>query len=521
MPTVGDSVHVVTEPDLARLYGAEGDSHAEIGSVAGAPSVPARVSINSLVTRHSAVVGATGSGKSTAVTQMLSAIARDERYPSARVILLDIHDEYSSAFGSGARVLRVNAQETDERLEFPFWALTFDELLPLTFGDLDDSARGAVRDEIVQLKRDGLRANSITALVEDAVTVDSPVPFCIHELWFRLHRRLNATHTERADAQSLASEALELDDACSPVQSGDAMSLVPPRYRAATQVGTEKVYLSGSTLNIRRQVDALGSRLRDRRYKFLFNPGPWKVETDGRTILPLSAFLERWLNPPQTVTLLDLSGVPTTILDELVGALTRVIYDALFWARELSEGGRERPVLMVFEEAHRYFADERGGSARASIQRIVREGRKYGIGAMIISQRPSEIDATVLSQCGTLVALRLGNAADRNRVSAAVSDQMVGMIDMLPVLRTGEAIIMGEAVPLPMRVSIELPKHVPNSRDPVVVAGPGHPGGWNRPREPTCYEDVVDRWLEQEPRSSRIVQDAQPRSAPNDATPSS
>lgn len=517
MPTVGDPVHVVTEPDLARLYGADASLHAEIGTVAGAPSVPARLNINALVTRHSAIVGATGSGKSTAVTKILSAIADEARYPSARVMLLDVHDEYASAFGDRARVLRVNSRTSHERLEFPFWALTFEELLPLTFGNLDDSARGAVRDEIVELKRDAVATCGIASVTVAEVTVDTPIPFCIHELWLRLHSRMNATHTEKADAQSPLSVAFEQDDHGAPTQPGDAMKVIAPRFRPETKSGATKIYLSGSPLNIRRQVDSLGSRLRDKRYDFLFRPGPWTVQPDGASGLSLSDFLDRWLNAPQTITVLDLSGVPASILDELVGALTRVMYDALFWARDLSEGGRERPLLMVFEEAHRYFGDG-PGTTRAAVQRIVREGRKYGVSAMIVSQRPSEIDATVLSQCGTLVALRLGNSADRSRVAAAVSDQMVGMMEMLPVLRTGEALVMGEAVPLPMRVSVELPARLPNSLDPCVVGEIG-PGGWDRRREPTSYEDVADRWLTQVPRSSNVLAEADSESGPGNESP--
>lgn len=159
-----------------------------------------------------------------------------------------------------------------------------------------------------------------------------------------------------------------------------------------------------STLNIRRQVDALASRLRDRRYDFLFRPGPWTPELDGHVTSDLDIFLEALLGSDCNVSILDLSGVPAAVLNDLIGALTRVVYDALFWSRRLSEGGRERPLLLVYEEAHAYLGGGQTHPVKTAVQRAVKEGRKYGIGAMIVSQRPAEVDATILSQCGTMVA---------------------------------------------------------------------------------------------------------------------
>ena len=146
----------------------------------------------------------------------------------------------------------------------------------------------------------------------------------------------------------------------------------------------------------------------------------------------LDTFLRDWLGSKRTVSILDLSGVPTAVLTDLVGSLTRVIYDALFWSRRLSEGGRERPLLFVFEEAHAYLGREQAHAVKVAVQRVVKEGRKYGIGAMVVSQRPSEVDATILSQCGTVIAMRLANAQDRGHVVSAVADNLAGVLSLLP-----------------------------------------------------------------------------------------
>jgi hypothetical protein len=219
----------------------------------------------------------------------------------------------------------------------------------------------------------------------------------------------------------------------------------------------------------------------------------------------LDLLLEQWIGGPMPISILDLSGIPPSILNNLVGVLLRIIYDALFWARQLSEGGRERPLLVVLEEAHSYIGKEHTGNAAAAVRRIVKEGRKYGIGAMIVSQRPAEVDATVLSQCGTTFAMRLTNTVDRNHVLGAVSDNLEGLLSMLPVLRTGEAIIVGEAVHLPVRAVLDSPakNRRPDSSDPVIYDDIG-PGGWNRKREKNKYSEVVTVWRKQDPRSPSI-----------------
>ena len=512
LPSVGDSVHIMTDSDLEVVYGVQTSlKRIRVGHVASALSIPALLEINSLVTRHSAVVGTTGAGKSTTVARILESLTDSSRYPSARVIVFDIHGEYASALRDQARIFRVGGDETSrsEPLHVPYWALSFDELVGITFGSFpDEAARGAVRDLIVELKRSALEAYSREGIEPEDVTVDTPIPFSIHQLWFDLYRLVNATHTAPNTGQSRETEALAVGDDGEPLEEGDAMGVVAPRYRADSKAaGEEKIYLSGSPLNIRRQVDALGSRLKDRRYDFLFRPGPFMPRVEGMVDCDLDIFLQSWIGNEKTVSILDLSGVPTAILTDLVGALTRVIYDALQWSRKLSEGGRERPLLFVFEEAHTYLGGSQSQPVQTAVQRVVKEGRKYGIGAMVVSQRPSEVDPTILSQRGTIIALRLSNANDRGHVVSAAADNLAGVLSLLPVLRTGEAIVVGEAVPLPMRVLVELPRYRPESTDPTVV-GDEQPGGWDRKQEESAdYEDVMIRWRSQDASSKRTVPD--------------
>lgn len=506
-PTIGDAVHLLADRDLERLYGSHSAPDClRIGRLANAESIPALVNVDKLVTRHSAILGATGSGKSTTVTRLLDAIVSRDRFPSARVLVFDIHGEYPSALGEHATVFSVGSEGhgPSKALHIPYWAMNFDEMLPLTTGPMEDRERAAVQEKVVELKAEALDATPRIGVDRRSLTVDSPVPFSIHKLWFDLHRLVNATHTTTGTGQSRDTEALLCDKHGVPVELGDAKSVIPPRYQPQHP---GSIYLSGSPLNLRKPIDALAARLRDPRLKFLFEPGSWTVEPDGSTVADLDTAVEAWLGGDRPIAVFDLSGVPVTILQTLLGALLRIVYDALFWGRRLSEGGRERPLLIVLEEAHSYLAKHETGLASQTARRIVREGRKYGVGAMVVSQRPSEIDATVLSQCGTLFALRLGNSQDRGHVTGTVSDNFGGFLDALPVLRTGEAIVVGEAVHLPMRMLVDpLPEdRRPESDDPRVYDDNG-PGGWNRRREPSDYRELIETWRRQDPRAPRRIE---------------
>lgn len=502
-PTINDEAHLVTELDLTRIYGRpDTPSVVRIGNVASAESVPALVDIDRLITRHSAVVGATGAGKSTTVANILTSLSDPERYPSSRILLLDVHGEYYAALGDRATVFRVNPdrEKGEQSLFVPYWALSFDELLTVTpFEGLNETDRVALVEKVKELKQSSLRSKARGGVTPDTMTVDTPIPFSIHRLWYELYRYVCSTHTAQGVNQSPQTEAIESDD--TGVQLiGDIMDVRPPRYRPITSGGSDRVYLSGATLNIRRQILATESLLRDTRYDFLFRPGPWcpkpsQKNLDAQPEKDLDDLLRHWVGGDKTVTILDLSGIPTSILTHLVGVLLRLLFDALFWARNLPEGGRARPLLIVLEEAHAYLGAANEGPASLAARRIVKEGRKYGVGAMIVSQRPSEIDSTILSQCGTMFAMRLANATDRSHVAATVSDNLEGLFSMLPTLRTGEAIVVGEAVHLPLRAFVDEPakNRRPDSDDPKVFDQEAQ-GGWNAKKEREDYRRVVECW---------------------------
>ncbi len=511
-PTIGDEAHLVTEQDLTRIYGRpDAPNFVRVGNLASAESIPALIDIDRLITRHSAVVGATGAGKSTTVASLLASLSDPARYPSARIIVLDIHGEYHAALNDRATIFRVNADESrdEQPLFIPYWALSLDELLRVTpFRGLNDADRAALIEKVKQLKFASLQVQTRNGVTADTMTVDTPVPFSIHRLWYELHRYVCSTHTAQGANQSNATEAIEPGPDGQPIL-GDIMGVNPPRYRPITSGGDNRVYLSGAPLNIRRQIMATESLLRDTRYDFMFRPGPWCPNStlrdlDAQPAQDLDALIKCWVGGDKPITILDLSGVPVSILTDLVGVLIRILFDALFWARYLPEGGRTRPLLFVLEEAHTYLNAGNEGAASIAVRRIVKEGRKYGLGAMIVSQRPSEIDPTILSQCGTMFAMRLANATDRSHVTSTVSDNLEGLFNMLPTLRTGEAIIVGEAVHLPLRALIDAParNRRPDSHDPKIY-DPEAEGGWNHQKQAEDYARVLEKWRSENPREAK------------------
>jgi DNA helicase HerA-like ATPase len=513
-PAVGDRVFVVTERDLRLIYGSvSSPSLVSVGHLASAASIPALLDVDKLVTRHSAIVGSTGAGKSTTVAGLLRALTDQVRYPSARVLVFDIHGEYAHALGDRATVFRVGEDEAghDEvrPLFVPYWALTFDELVAVSMPQLaDEKARGSAIEVITRMKREALLSHPRAGVSADVVTVDSPVPFSIHKFYYDTYCEMRATYySTKKDSvvETVANWALEANDN-KELMSGNVMLAIPPVFKRARDVSGDdtKIRLSQSKLSIGNAIDALGSKLRDPRYNFIFRPGPWLPDEAGFPKEDADTLLDAWLGQPKPITIFDLSGVPVTILKDLVGALLRIVYDSLFWARNLSEGGRERPLLVVLEEAHSYLGSSDTGPAAIAVRRIAKEGRKYGIGAMLVSQRPAEVDTTILSQCGTVLAMRLSNTADRAHVKSIATDNLASLFDMLPVLRTGELLLVGEAVRLPVRAVIEPPPADwrPDSSDPRIVGWPGSPGGWDKTRSCEKYEEVLQRWRGQNPRYS-------------------
>lgn len=507
-PMIDDDVYIVTEDDLVNIYGREnGAEFVPVGTISGAENIPALVDINKLVTRHSCIVGSTGTGKSTTVAGLINTLIDSIVFPSSRIILIDIHGEYGKTFKSRANIFRIMPEDSaDKKLVVPFWAMSFDEFVSFAFGDIQDNDRFPLSELVLSLKKLTIEKNPclFSYLNKDDITVDTPIPFSLQRLFLYLYRSMFATHSCTGTGQKICAIDKEFDETATTEafetnEEGSKMTgsidpFVLPKYKEQQQ---SKIYLSAATMNLRRQLIALQAKMADPRLEFALKPEGFIPESDGNITNDVHSLLKLWMGE-NTLSVFDVSGVPSGILHDIIGILLRVMYDSMFWSRNLKQGGRTRPLLIVMEEAHNYLGSDNYSRASKVVRRLVKEGRKYGISAMVVSQRPSEIDPTILSQCGTTIALRLTNSNDRGIIANSISDNLSNLVNMLPILKTGESIIVGEAVKMPMRAIITFPekKNRPDSNDPIVASAEKGKGGWNNVLDVTDeeYQKIVKAW---------------------------
>lgn len=456
-PTINDEVHLVIEQDLFEIYGQKDSSSIEIGKHSSSENLDVYVDIHKLILRHCAILGSTGSGKSNTTVSLIKAILRD--YNGSRIILVDPHGEYASAFPD-AKVFKIN--DTKNPLFIPFWLMNFDELAFFLVGakPTDDQRPEyrSFREMIEKSKKenfDKLKAGNVD---KNLITADSPIPFNVRKIWYEMNWWLNATFSKSSPAEQTKKTAKETN-------IGDFNNLKPAEFEPYA-MNNQEPYKSKQISYYSYEKKIL-SRIKDSRYDYLFNPGEYKDESSEKD---LNNLLNEWIGNDEKLTILDLSGVPFEVLDITIGLITRFVYDSMFWGRLEEYTGKNRPLLLAYEEAHTYLnKSDNNCYSKKAVERIFKEGRKFGVGAMVITQRPSEISETILAQVGTLIALRLTNSSDQGIVKSTAPDNLNSLIDLLPSLRIGEAVIVGESIKIPSRVRIKLNNPRPSSEDPKLV----------------------------------------------------
>lgn len=483
-PTVGDEVHLVTGNDLDIIYTDRGDPKDAIviGRIAGSDGIPASLRVSALVTRHASVVGSTGAGKSNLVAILLRALGEGP-YDSARVLVVDPHGEYGSALPDQTQVISTTSIDPAKRLRIPYWALSFDELIAVTMGPLRDPDAEFLRNRVRDLKLEAAE-HLPTKTPHQAITADSPIPFSLRRLWWELENNERKTFSSPND---------QTNDTIEPIiEAGDIDQLIPPRYPPASGKATPP-HRSKEARGISRQLELMRSRMTDSLFGFMFDESDkWNPDHDGQVEADLDQLLTRWIGGEQPITVVDVSAVPASVLEIVVGTMLGIVYNALYWGMNLPVGGKEQPLLVVLDEAHRFLREGADTAATRSCSRIAKEGRKYGVGLMTVTQRPADIDPAILSQAGTTIALRVTNRVDRASIEGTISDDLGGLTDLLPALRTGEGLVLGEALQVPSRIRIQKAPDRPIGDDPEL------PEAWLRQRpDPSHYASVMARWRAQ------------------------
>jgi len=444
-PTTGAEVHLVSAWTLEKVFSEHGQSDYKVGKLSAFESIDVFFDAANFFGRHVAVLGQTGSGKSWSVTSLIQSAL--SKMPNAHIILMDLHGEYGDKkYGNVAAspfpkdlVRCLDARE----LEIPYWLLSYSELVEL-FVNYDDQ-NASLQIAFLRSTLIALKTEANTGKHVGHITVDSPVYFSLEDLITRFR-----------DANEKTSDF--------------------GKKRTATHGKFDQFLVR------------LESLFNDARYDFMFKPQK-RVSTG--TLVDLMQDFVGLGDPKASITVLDLSAVPFDVAPMVTAQIGRLAYEFNFWNPKC----HEFPIFLVCEEAHEYIPrgdNPRYKEARRSLERIAKNGRKYGVGLCIISQRPHELSETVLAQCGTFVCLRISNPDDQEYVRALVPDTARGTFSALSSLARGEVIVMGDAVPMPVRLRINMPSPPPNSQD--IDYGQK----WREETSDISVEDLVNRWHSQE-----------------------
>lgn len=428
VPEIDSTCYVLKDAhleDFMRVISEAGDGEhsLELGSYKLNENARAYVDGNKLFQRHAALLGSTGSGKSWTVASILE---RSSKLPSSNLVVFDLHGEYKEL--SYAKQLRVPGPDevdtdSDSLLFLPYWLLNSEEIQSLFVDRSEFSAHNqvvVVQNAITEQKKEFLEANGRTDLLQ-SFTLDSPIPFSINNVISRL-KYLNEERVPGAQ-------------------------------------GKEKNGPFNGEFS--RLLVRMASRLNDRRYGFLFN-SPDKYN-QYNSLSMIAEKLMGFGKQKQSIKVIDFSEVPADILPVIIGLVARIIYQVQFWTDPKSR----RPVAFVCDEAHLYLPRKEGNPverrAVEAFEKIAKEGRKYGVALMIVSQRPSDVSTTILSQCNNIISLRLTNADDQATVRKLLPESLESLLEALPIMDVGEAMVVGDSVLLPSRIKIDPPTEKPLS----------------------------------------------------------
>jgi hypothetical protein len=404
-PIPGAEVLPVSTEDMRAIFAASDEPHIEIGTVYPTDDIRGALYVDPMLGKHFAVLGSTGTGKSTSVSLILHRIS--ELSPEGHIVMIDPHGEYSAAFKGCGEIFNV------DNLQLPYWLMNFEEHCEVLL-TTHESERQRDADILAKCLL-AARTKGKDMSQYGKVTVDSPIPYLLTDL--------NAI---------IVNEMGKLDRA-------------------------------GDTIPFQRLKTKLEELRADPRYTFMFS-GMMVSDSMG-------GFLSKLFRLPsqgRPISIVDVSGVPSEITSVVVSVLARMVFDYSIWSRTEAQ----RPILLVCEEAHRYVPkdemSETGQAVRKILERIAKEGRKYGVSLGLITQRPSDLAEGVLSQCGTIISMRLNNDRDQACVRAAMPEGARGFLDAIPALRNRECIVCGEGVAIPIRVRFDdlEPEKRPASSDP-------------------------------------------------------
>ena len=439
LPEINRPVFPIEEKSLEDFMGilsasskADAAAPLKVGTYTLDGKASAYIDGDKLFQRHAALLGSTGSGKSFTVASILEQSAQ---LPHANIVVFDLHGEYSSMkFASHYRIAGIGdlKAKKDGAIFLPFWLLNYDEMQSLFVDRSEESAPNQASElmkQVVELKKKSIEGLGKHDLL-DGFTVDTPVPYRLADL-----------------IEAIAEKDKEMVQGSKGEKQG-------PLFGKLT-----------------RFLNRISVKTKDRRYAFMY-----QAPAEYETYEALHQLAEKLLgtgiqqdgiNPG--IKIVDFSEVPSDILPVVVGLVARIVYQIQFWSSPGTDGDARHPIVLVCDEAHLYLPSGAASigpmekRALENFERIAKEGRKYGVGLMVVSQRPSDVSTTILSQCSNIISLRLANKTDQAVVRQLLPESLEGLMEVLPTLDVGEAVVVGDATLLPTRIKMSKPKHEPRS----------------------------------------------------------
>lgn len=494
LPVPTEAAYTTDNNTLDKLFAADGEHDFPLGKLSMNNSITLKINGNRFFSKHIAIVGSTGSGKSCTVARILQDVvgignnknSNKGRQNNAHVVIFDVHDEYTAAF-----TLDKNESFTLNRLDIdsmrlPYWLMNSEELESMFI----ESNESNSHNQVSQFKQAViLNKEKHNPTVKD-VTYDMPIYFSIREVYYYIEN-LNREIIGRLAGEDRPK--LLLNDTLIDNREDYYFEKIHT-FVAQSQTGASKATNGPFNGEFNRFTSRLETKLSDRRLRFLLNAKKedntqYKTEDFETLMKQFLGYLDK-----ANVTIVDLSGIPFEILSITVSLVSRLIFDFSFHYSKLRHGlGKlnDVPVMLVCEEAHNYVPrnnDAAYKASRKSLERVAKEGRKYGLSLMVVSQRPSEVSETIFAQCNNFLSMRLTNDADQNYVRRLFPDNSNAVTEILPNLAPGECVVVGDAVFLPAVIKMPLPNPEPHSQSVRVHEE------WNEQWREVTFGDVISRW---------------------------
>lgn len=481
-PSIDDTAYIIDEEDINIIFKSEVKFPIKIGDNYFSSKLPVYININDLILKHSFIVGSTGSGKSNTVAYLLNNIS--VAYPSSRAIMIDIHGEYMNYLKEYA--IEYSVYNSSNKLIVPYWMLDFEtlcKLFGLSSGNVTSSATDIFRDRILQMKRSHVLGSSLKDKIAiNDIDINSPIPFNINDIWLEFYSRGYGTYLDVN--REPPNFAYEFDEKGDPLK-GNAEKLEKPQFKIYTTDRTAP-YKSNETY-FRNISDNILNIISNDDFRFMFGNNEFIKGTQN-----IDKLVSNWVENEKQITVLNLSGIPYKVLDVVIGIISNLVFDVIYYSLKIKKIYEGRPLLMCFEEAHKYLnASSQNSYSQQAIERIMKEGRKFGVGAMIISQRPVEIPNTIISQVSTFIALRLTNSDDQTKIINFAPNNFSMFLKSLPSLSNGDAFVIGESMRIPMKVKIPLLDAVKNINFDKRI------GIWSEQRKKDfSYTSTIERWMQ-------------------------